>query len=307
VIRGSRRRAKKFKRVRNFQKFPLKKTIIGFGIGLFLVFIVFVVTIVLSIRKSVGIGKPINTVIVYRDGLVFAGFDPSVNDLLLVKVPGNLMVNTAGGYGKYQLKNVYDLGENEKKADDLVKKTIMKNFHIPIHLVVDCRKISFNGESVGTSTFSCPKRRNLFSLVNLLYESIKSGGNTSTKDLKDYRAIVTDTTDDGFFELSDSIFDKLEFDFSQDMSLDQIVNVRLEIGNSSDLPEYLYDVIKIMGGRVVEGTSGKDVVSSGCAVFGDDKKFIEDVGRVFGCRVEYEEMVAKEARVSISESYLRSL
>lgn len=298
-------RRKKIIRSKSNFSHVFKRLAIYLGLLVFFVLTTTIIATFIKVHKDVGLGKPINTVIVYKNDLVIVRFDPSGNSMLFVNLPGNLLLDTAGGYGQYQLKNVFDLGENEKRGDDLIKKTLMKNLHVPIHLLVDCRKFNFKNDSI-FSTLECMEHRNIRPLTLLVYAGTKSGKNIESKNLSDYRVLLKSDVQENTFQLTENVFNRLEFDFSQDMSLDQINNVRIETQNESSLPDYLADVIKTMGGRVVEGVSGKSVVSSGCTVSGGDRNFIEDIGRVFNCKIVFDKSQGSEAIFSISEQYLKT-
>lgn len=58
--------------------------------------------------------------------------------LIIWQVPGNTMVEVAGGYGQYQIKNVFALGELELSGGELLTRSIEENFGLMVEgFVVD--------------------------------------------------------------------------------------------------------------------------------------------------------------------------
>lgn len=298
------------KKGRIFQKSKfivlIKRTLfITILIALTVILVIFV-SIIFIIRKNISLGKSINTAVVYKDVVSIIKFDPISEELFILNIPGSLVVGSAGGYGNYQLKNIYSLSENEKTGNELFRKTIMKNLHIPIHGVIDCRKIHFKDNSTTRIILYCNTNRNFGEIINAIFSKWRSGGNVTVKNLMDYNVVTEDPDTAGIYKLKENIFATLEFDFSQDIDIEQVVNLEIGVDGGSDVPDYINDVIKLMGGRVVGETSenNKRKVEK-CKITGGKISFIKNIGRVFDCSTEFAEG-QNDAKLEFSDEYLKT-
>lgn len=234
--------------------------------------------------------KTVNSVVVYKDGLTIIRFDPFYNELLTLNVYENISVESAGGFGNYPLKNIYALSENEKKGDEMFRKTIMRNFHIPIYGTVDCRNQMYEKRSLLNLVLSCSKTKDFDDMLYLIYTKWKTGSNKIEKNIEDYRGVFAkEEESDEDFHLNENVFEKLELDFSQSVDIDDVVNISIKTIGEARVPDYFSDVIRAMGGRVVETDSGSDfdVDFKTCKISGSNKVFIKNIGKVFGCEVVY--------------------
>lgn len=58
---------------------------------------------------------------------------PEYNKLITWKIPGNTLVDTAFNYGRYQWKNVYDLGQLDGRGGRLLARTTQEALGIPVN------------------------------------------------------------------------------------------------------------------------------------------------------------------------------
>jgi hypothetical protein len=63
--------------------------------------------------------------------------DPKLNEVTTFTIPGDTQVDVAKSYGTLRIKNVWQLGKNEKMGGELLAETITQNFLFPIHLWAD--------------------------------------------------------------------------------------------------------------------------------------------------------------------------
>lgn len=63
--------------------------------------------------------------------------DPSLNEKTTLIIPGDTEINVARGYGTMRIKNVWQLGVNEKLGGSLLAQTITQSFLFPTNLWSD--------------------------------------------------------------------------------------------------------------------------------------------------------------------------
>jgi hypothetical protein len=265
----------------------------------------FLLVLVIRFRNKYSFEKAVNSVVVYKDGVTIIRFDPFYNELLTLNVYENISVESAGGFGSYPLKNIYALSENEKKGDEMFRKTIMRNFHIPIYTTVDCRNQAVGKRSFLSLVFSCRKTKDFDDILYLIYTKWKTGNNKVEKNIEDYRGVFAKGEEsDEDFRLNENVFEKLELDFSQSVDIDDVVNISIKTVGDASVPDYFSDVVRVMGGRVVEtGRGDFDVDFGTCKITGSNKVFIKNIGKVFGCKVVYQKGNV-DAELYFSPDYL---
>jgi len=247
-----------------------------------------IVLLIYSLKSRIVLSKPINFALVYKDGVSFLNYDSNYREMLIVHLDGNIIMDTAYSMGKYPLKNIFSLGINEKEHKDLFKKTLIKNFHIPITGVLDCRSSSGVGVFKINSLFTCRSNGSIADLIYAVYAKFSSGGNITYKSLEDYDVNFEDSGLSGKYLSDSKIFDKIEFDFSTDLDINDVVNVEITAPSNTKVPQYFYDLIKYCGGRIVnlQYVSGLDGFS-GCKITGGNVAFVKYLRSVFGCKVLY--------------------
>ncbi|OGD62552.1 hypothetical protein A2160_05905 [Candidatus Beckwithbacteria bacterium RBG_13_42_9] len=63
--------------------------------------------------------------------------DKNQQEAVVIKIPGHTLINTARGFGEYQAKSIYKMGEIEKISGiDLVKESLTWTFGIPVEGVL---------------------------------------------------------------------------------------------------------------------------------------------------------------------------
>ncbi len=282
----------------------LRVSIMVIVVSVVIVSILFIVLF----RDKYSLNKPINSVVVYSNGISIFRYDPSYNELMSLNVNGDVYIEASGGLGSYPIKNIYTLSENEKKGEEMFKKTIMRNFHLPIFNVIDCRTTAFEKRSLIKLVLTCSKSGDINDILYFIYTKWKTGNNFVEKDINDYDGVVEDENGGGNLKLDENIFEKLELDFSQDLEIGDIVNVSIVTGESDNVPFYFNDVVKIMGGRIVEiNDRGNDVMKlKSCKIVGMDKIFIKYIGKIFGCKEIRFSKKETDTKLYFSDEYLET-
>lgn len=259
-------------------------------------------------RNKYSFEKPINTAIVYKDNISILRSDPYYDELIKLHINGNVTVDSSGGLGSYPLKNIYTLSENEKSGEDMLKRTLMKNFHIPVYNVIDCRNVLSGNRSLINIIFTCTSAKDFDDTLYLISTRWKMGSKVIEKNIDDYGVVIKDESEEGIIRINDNVFEKLVLDFSQNMDPEEIINVSLVTSDKSKIPLYLYDVVKLVGGRIVEETHGEmtgfDVKM--CKISGTDQVFVKNIAMIFGCDRDYSGS-GSETTLYFSDDYLKTL
>ena len=181
----------------------------------------------------------------------------------------------------------------------------MKNLHLPILSVVDCRRVKNSTNFSLSSLLRCVKNNNFSDFVYLFFLRWNAGKNVTYKNLDDYGVNLNDSGINGFYLEDPDIFKKLEFDFSMDLDIRNVVNVEIVYPENMRVPNYFDDLIKVSGGRVVK-TSAVDnlIINNNCEVRGMDKVFNKYLKNVFMCRSIYEK--GETTSLLFSENELKS-
>lgn len=112
---------------------PKKKSKVGKYIMFGIFGAVAILVLYFIFRPTVWDGKSRLSIATYEAGEVkIVTLDPESGSLTTINIPGNTQVSAAYNMGTYQIKNIWDLGKNEKKGGRFLATSIMKSFHFPI-------------------------------------------------------------------------------------------------------------------------------------------------------------------------------
>ena len=242
-----------------------------------------------SVLREYDFKNNINILFVHRDKIVLVKYDPLAKELLEVDIDGEALMNVSGNMGSYHLKNVYDLSINEGKNEKLLKRTFMKNFHLPVHLVVDCRRSDSGGFTVLETLKNCkPTGGKVKTFLYLGYLKLRVGNNIVKKDFfADYMRRF-DAKEDKTLEIDANDFLKLDLDFSKSGNGDDYQSIKILTGTQKILPTYFSDVFKVIGVRIIDvggGVYDLDPITDRCIVRSKSEDFVKNMEKVFDCQV----------------------
>jgi len=84
-------------------------------------------------RKSTWDGKNNINFVIQGERTFIYSYHPGDEILNIISLPNNLFIETAKGYGEYELKNIYQLGEGEEiGGGDLLVMSLQNFFTVPI-------------------------------------------------------------------------------------------------------------------------------------------------------------------------------
>jgi hypothetical protein len=235
--------------------------------------IIRIVTLSYRIGQKYAVAKPVILALVYRDHIQILKYDPKFSEILILTIDGATIFDTSGKLGEYPARSLYELSLNENRGSELVRITLMKNLHIPIYGIVDCRNRSSADSLSAATVFNCTGSK-IEDRLYLGYVLSKVRGNISAKNLNDYNLLVPNNNLGGY-QISSNVFSKLEFDFSSDMNIKDVISVEIEAPQGTYIPQYIDDIIKISGGRVVRTSNLVTSVPEGrCLIISGNKNYL---------------------------------
>jgi hypothetical protein len=239
---------------------------------------------------------------VYRDlsgNVDITVLDPKLSESTTLIIPGDTQVDVAGNYGTIRVKNVWQLGINEKLGGNLIAATVTKNFLTPVFLWSDndvSAVQSFNFPGI-IKFIIAPKKTNItlgdriaFILFTLQVKSV----NNSVIDLGKSQFLKKTNLSDGQpgYILSGPVSSRLTVNFSDNDFADQ--NLRVDIVDATGKPgsaNTVGQIIQILGGKVVSVDRKPDVSVTDCVVLGNNAKIVNKIAALFSCKTSGEKSI----------------
>ena len=222
--------------------------------------------------------------------------DPKLSELTTLVIPGDTQVEVAGNYGELRIKNVWQLGMNEKLGGGLMSATITQNFLFPVVLWSDSDAGALtDSNSFGIFRFIFfPKSTNIAfgDRVSAGIFSLKTGvTNKNLLDLGKNQFLVKQKLNDGQpgYILAGNISQRLTVYFADsnfESGTSSGKSLRVVIGDATGAPgvaDKVGAIIEVMGGKVV-AINKKDGTDTDCTVFGSDAKAVKKVASIFSCK-----------------------
>ncbi len=134
--RGSASRWKQYQHTTQSQK----RTRLGIAALVFVVIIVIIgqlfafLTRFTASKNYQWTGQSTINIVVKTDKIYALSYNPIDSQVTLLKIPDDTYMTLPGGYGRWPIRSVYDLGQGEKtpRGAELLKQTVAFNFGIPI-------------------------------------------------------------------------------------------------------------------------------------------------------------------------------
>lgn len=221
--------------------------------------------------------------------------DPKLSELTTLIIPGDTEVEVARNYGELRIKNVWQLGVNEKIGGNLLAGTITQNFLFPVFLWSDgdIRALA-EGNLLGTLRFIFfPKS------TSITFGDRVSAGifamqiNNSNKNLLDLgknQFLVKQKLNDGEagYVINGDMSPRLTVYFADNNFADK--NLRVSIADSTNeagVADKVGQIIEIMGGKIVS-IDKKSGANTDCTVFGSNTKAVRIIAAIFSCKISHD-------------------
>lgn len=276
-----------------------------------------------SVKRTYVWNGDYNINIVMRGkGISLLSYDPKKETAVIVDIPPATYLETAGGFGKWQLSSIYGLGETQKNigGDNLLKNSLVNLFGLPIDGYLEFTNQYAQSDNINLiSNF----RKNFFSAMTLLpfiktdltpFELIRLKlGLSSVRfdkikqiDLRSNNSLTPDKLLDGSDILTPDLI-KIDAAIS-DLADPIIQSERLTIAvfNSTDHPQLAQKAARLitnMGGDVIITTNSDNKVRKSYAT-GKESKTLTRLKQIFELGGDIipgsnEDLVSSRAQINI--------
>ena len=225
-----------------------------------------------------------------------AVIDPKLDELTTLAIPGDSQVDVARNYGQLRIKNVWQLGLNERIGGKLLAETITENFLFPVFLWSDSDAKSLIDANIpGILRFIFfPKSTNITFgdriFTGFFAMQIHDSGK-SLIDLGKNQFLVKQKLNDGQpgYVLAGVISPRLTAYFADNNFMGDAnagKNLRVSIGDATGAPgvaDTVGQIIEAEGGKVVS-IDKKSATDTDCTVFGSNAKAVKKIADIFSCK-----------------------
>ena len=218
--------------------------------------------------------------------------DPKLSEMTTLVIPGDTQVEVARNYGELRIKNVWQLGVNEKLGGGLLAGTIAQNFLFPVFLWSDSDAAALSGSNLaGILHFILfPKSTNITFGDRVsagIFAMQTRGSGKNLLDLGKNQFLAKQKLNDGQlgYILSGVISPRLTVYFSDNDFAAK--SLRVAIGDATGIAgvaDKVGQIIEVMGAKIVS-VDKKSIADGGCTVFGSDNMAVKKVAALFSCKV----------------------
>ena len=305
--------ARKRKRIRNTSREVRKKKSV-FKAAIFLLAILLTV-IYFKISGRFWEDDRKTSIVINQEGggVLVAVFDPHLNEITTIRIPAETEVTVAQQKGKWKLKSVWKLGENEGLDGALLAETISKYFKFPVvawtdkeaEVIVDI-KIS----EIATFLFS-PFKTNL-SFVDRLKLTVFSLKIDNTNkihiELGETGYLKRKTLVDGSrgYGKNGKIPSSLAVIFQDpEISESNLKVIIVDASKRTGFAEEVGELVEALGAKVTAVVK-KDLPDIDCTVFSENKKYREIFAQALYCEnINSTTESDADVEILIGEKYLK--
>jgi hypothetical protein len=210
--------------------------------------------------------------------------DPKLSEKSSFIVPADTQVNVAGGYGTLRIKNVWQLGLNEKLNGNLLSRTVTQNFNFPTTLwsetgINETKKFIF---SPGKTNIKIGDR------IMMAIFSMKVKGIDETEiNLADNLYVKKQNLADGLpgYVLLGPVSNRLTVFFADNELSEKNVKYNLMDATSKPgLTDKVGEILEVLGGKVVSVERLPLEENTDCLVYGKMEIAVEKVASLFSCQ-----------------------
>jgi hypothetical protein len=222
--------------------------------------------------------------------------DPVLSEMTTIVIPGDTEVNVAQNYGTMRIKNVWQLGVNEKLFGKLLAATVTKNFLFPVFLWSDSDAESLGKGNLGgiIKFIFLPQKTNipLGDRVEIGIFALKVNGlKTNEINLGKSQFLHKEKLNDGTlgYRLIGPVPQALTVYFSDNDFADK--NLRVAITDATgqvQVSEKVGEILEVMGGKIVAIDRVAKNDNLDCQILGSDSKIARKIANLFSCKIEKE-------------------
>jgi len=238
-------------------------------------------------------------------------FDPQLQEIAAITIPGNTQVEVAGGLGIWKLGSVWELGKQENVDGELLARTLTKELSLPVFVWSESQAESLTTVNAVKliSYIIDPFKTNLTfkDKVKLAFFSIRTPNNKKIKvDLATSGYLKSTVLKDGEVgyvvtgKLPNNLLTLLVFpQISEKKIITTLVNKSGDVGIAGKMSL----VVEVLGSKVVS-FENEPPEDSGCEISGVDQVAVKLMADTFYCKVGKEKEKQNEIKITIGTQYL---
>lgn len=242
-----------------------------------------IIFVILSTRYWNGRDKLGFTYVEKNGDVSVTVLDPKLDELTTLTIPGSTEVDVAQNYGTLQIKNVWQLSQNEKLRGKLLPETVTQNFLFPNYLWSEVNlsdRLKFV-LSPGDTNIPIGDRVQM----ELFAMRVPSLGRTKI-NLGDSQFLKKAKLSDGSngYQLNGAPSERLTIYFSDNDLSDG--NLRVNIIDATGAPgvsDTVGQIIQVLGGKIVS-VDKKASEATDCDVYGNNKNVVRKIATLFSCK-----------------------
>ncbi len=216
-------------------------------------------------------------------------FSPQNEEITIINIPDSLFFETAYGFGKWQFRSIYDLGEGEKGlgGNKLIKSSLSSLFALPIDGVVEGDLVNLIKEdkfSMLSVLFDLKSELTLMELIRFQIDvSRVRFDKVSQIDLEEQGVLEKSNLPDGSGVLT---ADTVKLDSVLSNMIDPLLSKEhktIAVFNSTEHPLLAQKAARLItniGGDVIIVSNGKNKLKT-TAISGDQSKTLERLKQIF--------------------------
>jgi len=268
----------------------------GFPFFRILIPIAIILAVLLFLKASTKVWNGQDkTAIAFREGNGDVGvtvLDPGLSEVTTLIIPGDTETDVARNYGTMRIKNLWQLGINEKIGGVLLPETVTQDFLFPSFLWCD-------------ESASCLSTGNLSGIIHFVFvpglTNITFGDRLSmgifAAKIQDFGRSIINLGKSDFLKkeiltdgqsgyvLSGPISQRLTSYFSDDSFGDGNLRVNIEDATGSPgVSDTVGQILQVLGGKVVSVDKKTVAEDSDCTAYGDNPKVMKKIFELFGCK-----------------------
>lgn len=304
---------------RKLRLFVIKKKKKGLRFSLraiaFLVISFFVLLFYLFFRfKFLGGVSKQSLVVNSKEGnVVVSSIDLKSEEITNIIIPANTQLLVTRQLGTWKAKSIWQLGVNEGLGGELLRETIIKNFHIPVRYWAESHGQALIGGGFFPALVSLfyPLQTNLGTLdkLKLAVLSAKIPSSRITEiDLGETPMLKQTRLLDGEegFVIRSKVPEKVLLVFADEAMAGSEIRLSIKdaTGNSK-VAELVSKTLEVMGVKLVSKTL-EDLGDFDCFVSGKRREVVEKVVKLFLCKEEKEESLGNfDLEVKLGRGFAR--
>jgi hypothetical protein len=218
--------------------------------------------------------------------------DPVLSEVTTLVIPADTQVDVARSYGTLRIKNVWQLGLNEKIGGRLLAETVTQNFLFPVFLWDETSPGFDKGSVAGVLHFIFFPGQTNISFGDRVRMGIFTLGvqdlGRSVIDLGKSQFLSKRILADGQpgYELTGPVSQRLTVYFSDNEIGNQ--NIKVNITDATGAPgvsEKMGEILQVIGGKVVSIDRKTTSDSTDCVISGESPPAVKKIANLFSCKV----------------------